>query len=445
MRQALFVGHAALIAAIFALDAVGLARHRFARVAVAQHKAFVEQLDARVRQRRQHAGRAGGAVEHVLAALDREVAGTGKRDVAAFKRDRRLPGLQRDLLIGLDVDAVVDREYGNGLVGQDFQLSRMRLQRYGAVGGNRLDAAGVAKQAMRTGRHGRISVAGRHVQVRLRRPVQLLGGKQYGRAWRSPVDAGGRFHHDQRLAEFFHRLVGSQLALARAGLQCLLSAHAGLVFAILLGIDLLDQVQLGLFRVLAEQGGLLLRGLGQRLVQFGRAFQLGQRFRGVELGRGNACASLCAGCGRDEHAFAAAQYGPGVGAQFEAAAAVTAALRRVGSLLYQVTEVQLRGRAACRQAGAQLARRVVDHPLVIAAAIEIVAVDAGNHAGVIDVRIDAGRIGRRVAAGIELGHYQRTVHVAFDEVDQHFGADARRKLRTPVRAGQGFGNAHPGA
>ncbi|KQV84574.1 hypothetical protein ASD15_05130 [Massilia sp. Root351] len=63
----------------------------------------------------------------------------------------------------------------------------------------------------------------------------------------------------------------------------------------------------------------------------------------------------------------------------------------------------------------------------------------------VHARVHARREGRGVAAGVELGHHHRAVHVAFDEVDQHFGADARRELGAPVGARQRFGHAHPSA
>jgi hypothetical protein len=41
--------------------------------------------------------------------------------------------------------------------------------------------------------------------------------------------------------------------------------------------------------------------------------------------------------------------------------------------------------------------------------------------------VHAGRVRRLVSAGVQLRHHQRPVHVVVDEIDQHFGADARRE------------------
>lgn len=46
---------------------------------------------------------------------------------------------------------------------------------------------------------------------------------------------------------------------------------------------------------------------------------------------------------------------------------------------------------------------------------------------------------------VELGHHYGLVHVGVEEVHQHFHADTGGELGTPVRAGQGFRHAHPGA
>jgi len=63
----------------------------------------------------------------------------------------------------------------------------------------------------------------------------------------------------------------------------------------------------------------------------------------------------------------------------------------------------------------------------------------------IDLGIDPGRERRRIRPGVQLRHHQRPVHFAFDEVDQHLGADARRELRTPIRPGQRFCHPYPSA
>ena len=70
-----------------------------------------------------------------------------------------------------------------------------------------------------------------------------------------------------------------------------------------------------------------------------------------------------------------------------------------GRLLDQVAQVELRGGAAGGQARAHLAGRVVQLPLAVAAAVEVLAVDAGVGAGVVHARVHARREGRGVAAG----------------------------------------------
>ena len=55
---------------------------------------------------------------------------------------------------------------------------------------------------------------------------------------------------------------------------------------------------------------------------------------------------------------------------------VAAALGGAGGLLDQVAQVELGGGAAAGQARAHLAGRVVELPLAVAAAVEVVAVDA---------------------------------------------------------------------
>ena len=64
----------------------------------------------------------------MLARLHREFAGAFERDVAAFKHHARLSGLQHDLLLREDVNAVVGCGEGDGLVGQQFEFAGVRLQ-----------------------------------------------------------------------------------------------------------------------------------------------------------------------------------------------------------------------------------------------------------------------------------------------------------------------------
>ena len=58
-------------------------------------------------------------------------------------------------------------------------------------------------------------------------------------------------------------------------------------------------------------------------------------------------------------------------------------------MLDQVAEIELRGGAAGGQARAHLAGRVVQLPLAVAAAVEVLAVDAGDGAGVVHACVHA--------------------------------------------------------
>ena len=97
------------------------------------------------------------------------------------------------------------------------------------------------------------------------------------------------------------------------------------------------------------------------------------------------------------------------------------------------------------QARSYLPGSVVELPLIETVAVEIVAVDARQRSCMVDAGIDTGGERRQVRSGKQLGDDDGAVDVAFDKVDQHFGAHARGEQRAPVGAGQRFGDADPGA
>ena len=91
-----------------------------------------------------------------------------------------------------------------------------------------------------------------------------------------------------------------------------------------------------------------------------------------------------------------------------------------------------------------LAGRVIDDPFVLTLLV-VVTEPAGEHAGVVGARIDAGAERRQIFAVVELADDQRTIDITVDEIDEHFGADARHEVAAPVRAGEPLGDAYPGA
>ena len=151
------------------------------------------------------------------------------------------------------------------------------------------------------------------------------------------------------------------------------------------------------------------------------------------------------GAAGEEDPLGAAQDAPAVGGEFEAFAAPGAALGVGRGLLDEVAEADLAGGAAAGDPLPQLAGSVVGQPLVVAGAVVVLAVVAGDDAGVIDAAVLPGGEGRSVLAVVEAADDDGTVGVAFDEFDQDFAADARCPVRAPVGAGDALCDAHPGA
>ncbi len=198
----------------------------------------------------------------IPAALDRERPRAGKGDVAPFKRDTGLPGLQHDLLLGQDMNLVVGTGHGHRLVGEDVHLIGMRLDRMAAGLGDALDPAAVAEPAGPFADGGGEGVAAGDVEVFLAGQVQVLPGEEQGTGRAGVADVGRAFLEDVRLSEAFGRI--AEVAAAGFGLLRGLSTDTAGVFAILGRVDALDEFCL-LGVGLERQGRLLLRGIGEGL------------------------------------------------------------------------------------------------------------------------------------------------------------------------------------
>jgi len=190
------------------------------------------------------------------------------------------------------------------------------------------------------------------------------------------------------------------------------------------------QVAVGFFGAWAVVG---LDGLGAGFLAVGElgAGGVGQALRqgegAVELAlRAVAGQLFAAGTGLrfggEQQAVAGADGAVVVGAQFEAVAA--------------------RGVAA--EFGAYLAGGVVEQQLAVLAAVVFAALDAGQGfvggqaAGAAELRCG-------VAAVVEHAADEGAVDVAFEEVDEHFLADAGEELVAPAGTGAGQGDAQPAA
>jgi len=97
------------------------------------------------------------------------------------------------------------------------------------------------------------------------------------------------------------------------------------------------------------------------------------------------------------------------------------------------------------QARAQLAWRVVDHPLLGAAAVMGLGVQAAEHAGMAGVLVNAAAEGRGDVAVVQLAGNARLVDIPVQEFNQHLGAHAGQEDGSPVGAGHPFGHGHPAA
>jgi hypothetical protein len=100
------------------------------------------------------------------------------------------------------------------------------------------------------------------MHIGLRGPQQLPTGEPHGGSRRGPVDAGGYFHQHHRLAEFLLRRGAVEIACARRRLQLFVSANGAFELTFLLRIDLRDEVDLRLVRILADERALLCGGVG---------------------------------------------------------------------------------------------------------------------------------------------------------------------------------------
>ncbi|KAG1096559.1 hypothetical protein G6F40_012236 [Rhizopus arrhizus] len=134
---------------------------------------------------------------------------------------------------------------------------------------------------------------------------------------------------------------------------------------------------------------------------------------------------------------------PALGGQFEPSTAQRAA----GGVLMgdQVAQFQPAVSQRAVQAGAQLAGGVIHQPLLGAAAVVGLGMQAAEHAGMARVLVDATAEGRGDLAVVQLAGDARLVDVAVQEFHQHLAAHAGQEAGAPVGAGHPFGHGHPAA
>ena len=244
-------------------------------------------------------------------------------------------------------------------------------------------------------RHCGKGMCGRPVCVSLRGPVQLPTGKQCSTGRTRQIQRTRAIEQNQRTGEFLHRLTTVQAATAGAGFEGLLPIDSAAVFAILFRVDGLDEIKLRFVRLRTGQRRLMRCRLAQGFTQRLGGIELGETFCGIHLGGGDTAALLGSGRGAEQYAFRPAQDAPGIAAPFKALSAISAALGGGGRLVNEVTQIQLAGRRAARQPHTQLGLRIIDHPLIKATVLEIMAMKPGNHPGMIYAGIHPGSKGGR--------------------------------------------------
>ena len=110
-----------------------------------------------------------------------------------------------------------------------------------------------------------------------------------------------------------------------------------------------------------------------------------------------------------------------------------------------MAQAEFRAGMAGVQPRAQLAGGVVERELVEALAVQALAVQTGDHARVVDARVDAGGEGHRIGAAVQAADDDGAVDVALDELQGDLGADAWREEGAPVGTGGRAAHTHPGA
>ncbi|RMU22384.1 hypothetical protein ALP33_200075 [Pseudomonas amygdali pv. lachrymans] len=206
-------------------------------------------------------------------------------------------------------------------------------------------------------------------------------------------------------------------ALARAAVVTAVG-HVGIA------IELGEDVQ----AFLHGQGVVLLRRVGQGLDALLAVFQLLLRFAGIDL-----CAlGTAAFPGAEVKTLLGAQGTVSIGAQFEPGTTQTAAV--VAALVDQVTKVKLGMPVAAVDLGADLAGRIVHHPVVETAAADFLALVTGHQA--------AGVPGGFVAA-VDLPHHQWPINIIVQEGDNHLFAGTRHMHTAPVRTTARLHHAQP--
>ena len=181
----------------------------------------------------------------------------------------------------------------------------------------------------------------------------------------------------------------------------------------------------------------MLRGaLAQALGHAERAFQALHQFVARQCAADRGTASV----GADQQALVGAQRAPGIGAQLEsfAARAGVAAVARVA----EEAQVQLRPGVFGFELGPNLALGIVEQQLVVAAAVQLLAANAGQRV-VAWQRAGLAERGRLLELVIDAPGNERQVGVAVQVLDDDLLADARQQRLAPGGAGQAARHADP--
>ncbi len=221
--------------------------------------------------------------------------------------------------------------------------------------------------------HRRQGLPGAQLRILLHGQLQGLPGIGHRAGRGGPGDVVRRLAEQARLGEAFHRCLAVAAAVARLGRR--LAADRSGVLALRLRVDGLAQPG---HAGMGVQAGHLLLGQGgvQRLGGALGAVQLGHRLGHVQCGRG----ALAAGAAGQQQALRGMHVAPALGGQFEALAAQRAA--GGVAVLDQVAQFQPGVGQRGVQARAQLAGGVVQQPLLGAAAVVGLGVQAAERAGV---------------------------------------------------------------
>ena len=194
---------------------------------------------------------------------------------------------------------------------------------------------------------------------------------------------------------------------------------------------LLDGVGHGALLAGAVLGAGVDRHPGQAMLQFPGLRQPGQGV--VELFYG-ACSAWR--FGGDQQPFASAQRAPGVGRQFEAAAARFLAAGMVVDA-GDIAERQAAVLVAAAQLGLDGLLRIVEYQVIRAATAQLAAAQAGQGALLRQLP------GRRIGAVVDNAGHDGMVDIAILELHHHFLAHARQRDLPHLYAGHRHHDAYP--